>query len=93
MINQVILAGKIRKLKKNKGQLILNIAITRSEKNSNGSYDKDFINCNVSEVIEPNSIEFCQKNNIVGIRGKLQSKNNKIEIKADRITFLKTINN
>ena len=104
MLNQIILVGKIAedlKLKElDDGQKECNIilSVSRNIKNSEGSCDNDYITCKLLGGIAENTIKYCHRGDVVGIRGRVQSniiedkehENKKIDISiiADRITFL-----
>ena len=74
----------------------ISLAIPRSFKNMEGGYDTDFIDCVVFDNIAENTKEYCEKGDIVGVKGRVQSrtveKDGKteylMEIIAEKITFL-----
>ena len=102
MLNQVVLVGRIvydLELKKNdsgKKYLSLMLAIPRSFKNIEGTYDTDFIRCIVWDNVASNTSEYCKKGDIVGLNGRLQSrlverndkKENIMEVIGEKVTFL-----
>ena len=102
MLNQVVLVGRIvydLELKKNdsgKKYLSLMLAIPRSFKNIEGTYDTDFIRCIVWDNVASNTSEYCKKGDIVGLKGRLQSrlverndkKENIMEVIGEKVTFL-----
>ena len=102
MLNQVVLVGRIvydLELKKNdsgKKYLSLVLAIPRSFKNIEGTYDTDFIRCIVWDNVASNTSEYCKKGDIVGLKGRLQSrlvekndkKENIMEVIGEKVTFL-----
>ena len=102
MLNQVVLVGRIvydLELKKNdsgKKYLSLMLAIPRSFKNIEGTYDTDFIRCFVWDNVATNTSEYCKKGDIVGLKGRLQSrlvernekKENIMEVIGEKVTFL-----
>ncbi len=102
MLNQVVLVGRVvydLELKKNdsgKRFLVLTLAIPRSFKNMEGNYDTDFIRCIVWDSVAENTSEYCKKGDIVGLKGRLQSriieKNDKkesmMEVIGEKVTFL-----
>ena len=102
MLNQVVLVGRIvfdLELKKNdsgKKYLSLMLAIPRSFKNIDGTYDTDFIRCIVWDNVASNTSEYCKKGDIVGLKGRLQSrlverndkKENIMEVIGEKVTFL-----
>ncbi len=102
MLNQVVLVGRIvydLELKKNdsgKKYLSLMLAIPRSFKNIEGTYDTDFIRCIVWDNVASNTSEYCKKGDIVGLKGRLQSrlvernekKESIMEVIGEKVTFL-----
>ena len=105
MLNQVILVGRLVKTPDlfvaesgNKGSIIT-LAVGRAFKNQNGEYDTDFLDCTLWTGIAENTAEYCKKGDVIGVRGRLQSrivekedgtKYKKMEIIADKVTFLST---
>ena len=102
MLNQIVLVGRLtRNMKINKsenGKRIANIslAIPRSFKNMEGTYDTDFIDCVAFENIAENTASYCSKGDIVGVKGRVQSrvvekdgkKEYLMDIVAEKVTFL-----
>ncbi len=102
MLNQVVLVGRLvydlQVNKSDKGRKVSNItlAIPRSFKNSEGVYDTDFIKCILFDSVADNTKEYCKKGDIVGIKGRVQSrtiekeekKETINEIVAEKVTFL-----
>ena len=102
MLNQIVLVGGLtRNIKINKsenGKKIANIslAIPRSFKNMEGTYDTDFIDCVAFENIAENTASYCSKGDIVGVKGRVQSrvvekdgkKEYLMDIVAEKVTFL-----
>lgn len=102
MLNQVVLVGRIvydLELKKNdsgKKYLSMMLAIPRSFKNIDGTYDTDFIRCIIWDNVASNTSEYCKKGDIVGLKGRLQSrlvekndkKENIMEVIGEKVTFL-----
>ena len=102
MLNQVILVGRLTRdivvNKSDKGMRVatITLAVPRSFKNVDGSYDMDFIDCVAFDVIAENTKEYCTKGDIIGVKGRIQSrlvekdgkKDNVVEIIAEKVTFL-----
>lgn len=103
MLNQVIIVGRlvkkpeIKELESGKKVSNITVAVPRSYKNKNGEYDTDFVDCVLWEAIAQNTTEYCNKGDIIGVKGRLQTRNiekedgtkEKItEIIAEKITFL-----
>lgn len=103
MLNQVVLVGRLTAdpqmddtENKNK-RTIINIAVNRSFKNSEGFYETDFIRCILWNGIAANTTQYCHKGDVVGVKGRLQTakyedeEGNKkyiMEVIAERISFI-----
>ena len=102
MLNQIVLVGRLTKdiqvNKSEKGTKVatISLAIPRSFKNSEGLYDTDFVDCVAFDSIASNTSEYCKKGDIVGVKGRVQSrtienegkKENIMDIICEKITFL-----
>lgn len=102
MLNQVILVGRlarnpeVQELENGKKVANITLAVPRSFKNIEGTYDTDFIRCIVWDNVASNTSEYCKKGDIVGLKGRLQSriveKNEKreniMEVIGEKVTFL-----
>ena len=94
MLNQIVLVGRMvseAQISENENggkTAAITLAIPRSYKNENGEYETDFIPCVLWNGIATNTCEYCRKGDLLGIKGRIQSKENKIEIIAEKITFL-----
>lgn len=96
MLNQIVLVGRLVKNPEKKelesGKKVVNItlAVPRSYKNSNGEYDTDFIDCTLwNGVAEPTN-EYCEKGDLIGIKGRVAKLNSDDELRiiAEKVTFL-----
>lgn len=102
MLNQIILVGRlVRDITVNKSDngtkvATISLAIPRSFKNMEGTYDTDFIDCVAFDNIATNTSEYCNKGDIIGVKGRMQSrvveegdtKKTVVEIIAEKVTFL-----
>lgn len=102
MLNQIILVGRlVRDISVNKSDngtkvATIPLAIPRSFKNMEGTYDTDFIDCVAFDNIATNTSEYCNKGDIVGVKGRVQSrvveegdtKKTVVDIIAEKVTFL-----
>ena len=102
MLNQIVLVGRLVRdpalNQTEEGRKISNVvlAVPRSFKNMNGEYDTDFIECKLWEHIAENTVEYCHKGDIVGVKGRIQSrrvekedgKRTVLEVVAEKVTFL-----
>ena len=108
MVNQIVLVGRIvrtpeiRTTESGKKYASLTLAVPRNYKNVNGEYDTDFLDCTLWTGIAENTAEYCKTGDVIGVRGRLQSrlidnddgtKYKKVEIIADKVTFLSSSKN
>lgn len=107
MLNQVVLVGRltkdpeVNKTEGNKHYSYITLAVPRSFKNINGDYDTDFIDCILWDSVAKSTAEYCHKGDIVGIKGRIQSriiekedgsKKYCLDVIAERTTFLSSNN-
>lgn len=95
MLNQVIILGRLVEkpiVEENEnGRKIseITLAVPRSYKNVNGEYDTDFIKCILWNDIAENTVEYCDKGDLVGVKGRLQClSGNELKVVAEKISFL-----
>ena len=94
MLNQVVLVGRIvegleiKELENGKKVANIKIAIPRSWKNAEGEYETDFVPLNLYDNIASNTVEYCGKGDIVGVKGRIQVEENNIQIIVEKLTFL-----
>ena len=94
MLNQIVVVGRltqdleIKELENGVKVTYITLAVPRSFKNSEGVYETDFIPCTLWKGIAENTAAYCKKGDIVGVKGRVQSNDNQIEIVAEKLTFL-----
>lgn len=94
MLNQTVLVGrivsdpKLNETINDKKVTIVPLAVQRSFKNEEGEYATDFIPCVLWDGVAQNVVEYCKKGDLIGIKGRIQSTADKIELIAERVTFL-----
>lgn len=102
MLNQLVLVGRLVKkpeLKEagnSKKYSFITLAVPRSFKNANGEYDTDFIECSLWDNVAVSAVDYCNKGDIIGVKGRLQtrviekenSKKYVLEVIAEKVTFL-----
>ena len=102
MLNQVVLVGRLvsdpelyqTETGKKIARMVL--AVPRSYKNSEGEYETDYISCKLWQVIAQNTVEYCKKGDLVGIRGRIETysydteegRKYLTEVVAEKVTFL-----
>lgn len=106
-MNQVILVGRLTSepeltnTENNNKKSAITIAVNRSYKNSDGIYETDFIRCILWNAIASNTCEYCHTGDVVGIKGRLQTRTYEednvkkyiTEVIAEKITFLSSNKN
>ena len=93
MLNQIVLVGRLvenPKVEKEDGKekSVITLAVQRSYKNEDDVYETDFINCVLWNGIASNTAEYCNKGDLIGVKGRVQGNDGKIEIIAEKVTFL-----
>ena len=102
MINQIVLAGRLVSdpevvtTENNRKRTNITVAIPRSFKNIDGTYDSDFIKCTLWNGIAESTHEYCKKGDIIGVKGRIQSstyekdgeKKYSMDIIAEKVSFL-----
>lgn len=102
MLNQVVIVGRLvdtpQTVESENGasKTIFTLACQRSYKNVDGTYDTDFFDITTWGTVAEQTTEYCKKGDVVGIKGRLQTRivdNIKhTEIIAERVTFLSSKN-
>lgn len=98
MLNQIVLVGRLvqdpetKELENRIKTSYITLAVKRSYKNVNGEYEIDLIPVKLYKGIAENTVEYCKIGDIVGIRGRVQSRKEEdksiIEVIAEKVTFL-----
>ena len=106
MLNQTVIVGRLvndpelRETENGRKVTNVTVAVPRSFKNVNGEYDTDFISCVLWKGVAENTVEYCKKGDLVGVRGRLQNreyeaedgKRKVVELVAEKVTFLSSKN-
>lgn len=93
MLNQVIVVGRLttepqKEEINGKVRSVITLAVSRNYKNVDGVYETDFINCILWSGISENVCEYCHKGDLIGIKGRLQTTDNVLQIVAEKVTSL-----
>ena len=95
MLNQVVIVGRLVEkpiVEENEnGKKVCDIilAVPRSYKNAEGIYDTDFIKCVLWNGIAENTAEYCNKGDVIGVKGRLQClSGNELQLIAEKVSFL-----
>ncbi len=94
MLNQTVLVGRLvrdpelKETETGSKMTHITLAVPRSYKNVDGEYDTDFISCVLWKGIAENAVEYCHKGDLIGIKGRLQSRSVETEDSRKQITEL-----
>ncbi len=98
MFNYVIMVGRlldkpeIKELENGKKVANITLVVPRNFKNENGEYEKDFIDCILWNGIAENTMEYCNKGDVLGVKGRIETticENAKqTNIIAEKVSFL-----
>ena len=95
MLNQVVIVGRLVErpiIEENKnGRKVseITIAVPRSYKNAEGIYETDFIKCTLWNGIAETTCEYCNKGDVIGVKGRLQClSGNELQLIAEKVSFL-----
>ena len=95
MLNQVVMVGRlvakpiVEENENGRKVSEITIAVPRSYKNAEGIYDTDFIKCTLWNGIAENIVEYCNKGDLIGVKGRLQClSGNELQVVAEKVTFL-----
>ena len=105
MLNSVVLVGRLtdnpQMMTTESGNAVTSVvvAVQRTWKNIDGIYDTDFVKCVLWNQMASNTVEYCKKGDVIGIKGRIQisdyeaedgTKKTKTEVVAEKLTFLST---
>ena len=103
MLNQTVIVGRLVRdpelYETENGNKVshITLAVPRSYKNVNGEYDTDFVPCVLWKGVAENTVEYCRKGDLLGVKGHVQTrdievdedvKRKLVEIVAEKVTFL-----
>lgn len=96
MLNQTVLVGRlisdpeINEVENGNKFAYITLAVPRNFKNENGEYDTDFIPCTLWRGVAENTAEYCKKGDLIGVKGRIEINEDKIQVVAEKVTFLST---
>jgi len=107
MLNQTVLVGRLTsdpelyETETGKKLTRITLAVPRTYKNVNGEYDTDFIGCKMWQNVAQSTTDYCQKGDLVGIKGRIQTSRYDTEdgerfiteVVAEKVTFLSNSKN
>ena len=92
MLNQTFLVGRIKEIGSNEddGVASITIAVPRSYKNANGETEVDLIPCSLFKGISQSVSNYCRVDDLIGVKGRLQMKDNFMQLVAEKVSFLQS---
>lgn len=84
MLNQVILVGRVHKIDKDAGIMI--IEIVRKDIN-----ESDIIPITLGESLAESSFEYLKEDATVGVKASIYIKNNILRIIGEKVTFINPV--
>lgn len=99
-MNQFVIVGRIfgepRRVvieeENNKKVVLITIANQRVFKNDKGEYETDLITFKVFDSLGENAIEYCKQGDLIGVKGRVESNGDRVELVVEKITFLSNTN-
>ncbi len=88
IVGRLVADPTLKELEDGKKVCNITVAVSRPFKNADGVYETDFFPVGIWNATAESTAEYCKKGDIVGIKGRLQGKDNKISIIPERITYL-----
>lgn len=92
MLNQVVLVGRLADIKENEKGISIILCVPEPYKNVLGIYENNFFEIKLYEHIAERTKEYCEKGDIIGIKGRIRklNKEENISIVAEKVTLLTT---
>lgn len=89
MHNYVTLIGRLTNdIEKEGNNAYITLAVQRSYKNADGIYETDFVPVVLTGDIATSTVAYCKKGDLIGLKGRIQSTDNKLIIIAEKVSFL-----
>lgn len=90
MINMFTIIGRLKDKPKIelKGKMDIELIVPRSFKNINGEYDNDIIKVRLWNPISTTTQEYCERGDLMGVKGRIQINDNEMVLIAEKVTFL-----
>lgn len=89
MLNQLVVVGRlVNNPIENGEEVSITLAVQRPFKNQEGEYEVDFIPFTLRMGIAEQTKEYCKKGDLVGIKGRISRNNDRLELIAEKVTFL-----
>ena len=101
IVGRLVADPTLKELEDGKKVCNITVAVSRPFKNADGVYETDFFPVGIWNATAESTAEYCKKGDVVGIKGKLQSrvyetenkeKKHVLEVIADKVTFISSVN-
>ena len=92
-MNSLVIVGRIFSIREENNYTRLKIAVNRAYKSEDGYYDTDIIPIKLKGSIAKKTIEYCKKGDLIGIKGMLETENNRLIVNASKVSFMQTSGN
>ncbi len=87
-MNHVVLVGRIVEKELKDKDLYLTLIVYNDLKNDKGKYESNLIPCLLKEYIATATQQYCNIDDVVGVRGILENKENNLYVLVNRLSFL-----
>ena len=84
LVGRLVSDPKIIETENDRKVCKITLAVPRNYKNADGIYETDFIRCILWNGIAKNTSEYCHKGDLVGVKGRLQTRKYEDENKEDK---------
>ena len=100
LVGRITADPEIKELNDVTKRTTITVAVQRNYKNADGEYETDFIKCVLWNGVAEATSNYCHKGDIVGIKGRLQTRYYETENKekkyvqevlTEKITFISSI--
>lgn len=94
MLNQLVLVGRlvdkpiVKETEDGRKVSYIKIAVPRNYKNADGEFDTDIIPITLWNGIAENTENYCNKGDLIGVKGRVEENEENIILVAEKITFL-----
>lgn len=98
MLNQLVLIGRlvdkpiVKETKDSRKVSYIKIAVPRNYKDVNSEYINDIIPITLYNGVAQNCESYCNKGNLLGVKGRIECIDDTVVIIAEKITFLSSKN-
>lgn len=84
MLNQVVIVGRIVAIQNEEEELLIKVKIPKMDSNE----EPVIVDTYMSKSLRDNVIKYCNDGDLVGIKGMLDTRHNRLAVLAAKVTFL-----